>query len=139
MATPIRLRILAPERALFDQDVQSIVAPGVEGYLGVLARHAPIVTQLGPGVLTAIEEEGRCHLFAVSSGFLEVARDGVTVLTDAAEGEGEIDVERARAAEERARRRLQERSPHIDIARAQAALRRALTRQEVARKSHCKD
>jgi F-type H+-transporting ATPase subunit epsilon len=94
-----------------------------------------MVTELGAGVLTVVDEDGQRRLFAMSAGFLEVRQDGVTVLADAAETATEIDVDRARAAEERARRRLQERAREVDVARAEAALRRALARVEVAEKS----
>jgi F-type H+-transporting ATPase subunit epsilon len=129
------LKVMAPDHAVLDGKAQSLIAPGAKGYLGVLARHAPMVTELGAGVLTVVDEDGQRRLFAMSAGFLEVRQDGVTVLADAAEAATEIDVDRARAAEERARHRLQERTRDVDAARAEAALRRALARVEVAEKS----
>lgn len=125
---------MAPDRAVFDGRVQGLIAPGVEGFFGVLARHAPMVAELTAGSLTVVDADDRRRFFAVSSGFLEVSRDSVTMLADTVEEAGEIDITRARSAEERARRRLQARSPDVDVARAEAALHRALARQEVAAK-----
>ncbi len=129
MPSPIfELAIMAPDHKLFEGRARALIAPGVEGYFGVLARHAPMVAQLGPGVLTVTEERGEKHYYAVSSGFLEVNPDGVTILADTAEAAEEVDVERARAAEARARQRLHAHAKEIDLIRAEAALHRALAR-----------
>jgi F-type H+-transporting ATPase subunit epsilon len=130
---------MAPDHLLFEGRVQGLVAPGVEGRFGVLARHAPMVAELGPGVFAVVDAEGQRRHFALSSGFLEVRRDGVTALADAAEAALEIDPGRARAALERARRRLQSRAPDVDTARAEAALRRALARLEAVEKNRRAD
>jgi F-type H+-transporting ATPase subunit epsilon len=122
------LTMLAPDHSLFQGRVRSLVAPGAEGSFGVLARHAPLVAQLATGVLSVTGEDGETSLFAVHAGFLEVEPDGVTILADTAEAAAEIDIERARAAEERARQRIRSRRPDVDLARAEAALRRALAR-----------
>jgi F-type H+-transporting ATPase subunit epsilon len=129
------LKLMAPDRALFEGKVQGLIAPGSQGYLGVLARHAPMIAELGPGVLTVIEASGERRYYAVSAGYLEVRREEVAVLADAAEEAGRIDVERARAAEQRARERLRSAARDIDTPRAEAALRRALARLDAARKS----
>ncbi len=131
---PFDVIVLAPDHALFEGRVTSLVAPGVDGYFGVLARHAPMVAQLGSGALAMAGEDGEEVYFAVSQGFLEVEADGVTILADTAEAAAEIDVERARAAEERARRRIRHRDPEVDVARAETALRRALARLKVVEK-----
>jgi F-type H+-transporting ATPase subunit epsilon len=135
MPRPFGLTVMAPDHALFEGEVQGLIAPGIEGYLGVLAGHAPMVTELGPGVLTVVEVNGERRHYAVSAGFLEVRREEVAVLADAAEAAGEIDVERARAAEGRARGRLRSGTSDIDATRAEAALRRALARLQAVRKS----
>ncbi len=100
----------------------------------MLARHAPLVAQLGSGVLSVTGEGGEADYFAVHSGFLEVEREGVTILADTAEAAAEIDVERARAAERRARERIRSHRPEVDVARAEAALRRALARLRTVEK-----
>ena len=136
MPSPVfELAIMAPDHKLFEGRARSLVAPGVEGYFGVLARHAPMVAQLGPGVLTVTEEHGEKTYFAVSSGFLEVNPEEVTILADTAEAAAEVDVERARAAEERARQRLQAPAKEVDVGRAEAALQRALARLHAAEMS----
>lgn len=136
MPSPVfELAIMAPDHKLFEGRARSLVAPGVEGYFGVLARHAPMVAQLGPGVLTVTEENGEKTHFAVSSGFLEVNPEEVTILADTAEAAAEVDVERARAAEERARQRLQAPAKEVDVGRAEAALQRALARLHAAEMS----
>lgn len=129
-----QLTVLAPDHTVFEGRVASLVAPGSEGYFGVLARHAPMVAGLRPGEFAVADEEGQRRFFAVSGGYLEVEWEGVTALVDAAESAGEIDVARARAAEERAERRLRSRERDVDTARAETALRRALNRLRVAEK-----
>ena len=129
MPSPVYdLTVLAPDHSLFQGRARSLIAPGAEGYFGILARHAPLVAQLGTGVLSVTGENGEGSLFAVHSGFLEVEPDGVTVLADTAEAAAEIDIERARAAEERARQRIRSHQSDVDLARAEYALRRALAR-----------
>jgi F-type H+-transporting ATPase subunit epsilon len=135
MPRPFALTVMAPDHALFEGEVQGLIARGIEGYLGVLAGHAPMVAELGPGVLTVVEVDGERRYYSVSAGFLEVRRGEVAVLADAAEAAGEIDVERARAAEERARGRLRSGARDTDTARAEAGLRRALARLAAVRKS----
>jgi len=93
-----------------------------------------MVAELTAGELTVVDQEGERKWFAVAGGFLEVGRQEVMVLADAAEGTGEIDVERARSAQERAERRLHAHDREIDLARAEASLKRALNRLKVAQK-----
>jgi F-type H+-transporting ATPase subunit epsilon len=128
------LTILAPDRRLLEGRVAGLVAPGWDGYFGVLARHAPMVAELSTGELAVVNEQGERRFWAVSAGVLEVGWDRVTVLADAAEAAQEIDVERARAAAERARGRLRSHRPDVDTVRAEAALRRALNRLRVVEK-----
>ena len=130
------LTIVTPEEVIFEDEVVSIVAPGSEGYLGILTDHAPLITALVPGKLTVKGKEGEESVFSLSGGFLEVSDNVVTVLADAVEPKEKIDVERARQASERAKERLQTKSPEIDVARAQAALSRALSRIKVYEESN---
>jgi F-type H+-transporting ATPase subunit epsilon len=130
-----RLDVVTPDRVVLSEDVVSLVAPGVEGYLGVLPRHAPLVTELGTGTLTYRPSGGREATLAVSGGFMEVARDRTTVLADAAERPEEIDTERATRARERARaalHALEERYSEVQAAEAAAALARAENRLKLA-------
>ncbi len=115
-------------------DAESLIVPGVEGYLGVLANHAPLMTAIGIGALTYRDSAGYEHLFAVTDGFLEVSGNVATIIADAAETADHIDIERARKALERAKKRLEQATsePGIDVERARAAYRRALNRIKVA-------
>jgi len=124
--------VIAPDRVVFEGKIESMVAPGSEGYFGVLAGHAPMVAELGWGELKLRTQGGDERYYAVARGFVEVGWDRVTVLVDSAEAAEEIDVDRAQAARERAERRLRARSENVDEARAEAALRRALNRLHVA-------
>jgi F-type H+-transporting ATPase subunit epsilon len=130
MAT-LRLEIVTAERTVFADDVSEVVAWGVEGQLGILPHHAPLMTMLQPGDLL-IKKDDEEHYLAISGGFLEVRPDKVIILADACERAEEIDVERAEAARRRAEEILKTRPPEIDTAAAEAALRRSLARIKVA-------
>ena len=126
----IKLDVVTAERVVFSDEVDVVVAPGVEGQLGILPYHAPLMTMLQPGELLVRKgEEELC--IAVSGGFLEVRPDRVIVLADAAERSEEIDVSRAEEAKRRAEERLREHAPGVDTAQVEASLRRALVRIEV--------
>jgi len=130
MAT-LRLEIVTAERTVFADDVSEVVAWGVEGQLGILPHHAPLMTMLQPGDLL-IKKDDEEHYLAISGGFLEVRPDKVIILADACERAEEIDVERAEAARRRAEEILKTRPPEMDTAAAEAALRRSLARIKVA-------
>ncbi len=92
----IRLDIVTAERLVFSEDVEAVVAPGVEGQLGILPHHAPLMTMLQPGELM-VRKDGEEESMFISGGFLEVRGDKVIVLADTAEKAEEIDIERAEA------------------------------------------
>lgn len=124
-----RLSVVTPEKVVFEQSARSIIAPGSEGYLGILTNHAPLITALIPGKLTVTDANDVVQEYALSGGFLEVSNNLVTILADSIEPINNIDVERARRAEQRARERLAHRTdPNIDVTRAESALARALNR-----------
>jgi len=127
----LRLEIVTAERTVFADDVSEVVAWGVEGQLGILPHHAPLMTMLQPGDLL-IKKDDEEHYLAISGGFLEVRPDKVIILADACERAEEIDVERAEAARHRAEEILKTRPPEMDTAAAEAALRRSLARIKVA-------
>jgi F-type H+-transporting ATPase subunit epsilon len=104
--TPFSFRLVTPQRLLLETQVVSLNAPGSEGYLGILAHHAALITTLKPGRLEARTLEGRTIRFAVTGGFLEVSGNRASVLADAAERAKEIDRSRAEAALRRAEKRL---------------------------------
>jgi len=132
MATT-KLDIVTAERVVFSDDVDVVVAPGIEGQLGILPHHAPLMTMLQPGELL-IRKGGEEFSLAITGGFLEVRPDRVVILADAAERAEEIDIARAEEAKRRAQEQLSRRAPDADAARTEAALRRALMRLEVAQR-----
>jgi F-type H+-transporting ATPase subunit epsilon len=125
---PFQLEIITPERTVFSGAVGSLVVPATGGKMGVLANHAPIVASLEPGPMKVVLPDGSVEIFALGGGFIEVADNQARIVADAGEKADEIDEERARKAEERARQRLRERAPDMDLVRAEAALARALAR-----------
>ena len=106
--------------------------PGLNGYLGILPGHAPLITELAVGVIT-YKANGATHTLAVAWGFMEVLPDKVTILAEAAERPQEIDVERAQKAKDRAEQRLKSNDPQVDYRRSEDALQRAETRLNVAK------
>lgn len=130
----IKLDIVTAERVIFSDDVDVIVAPGIEGQLGVLPHHAPLMTILQPGELLIKKKGGEEFSLAITGGFLEVRPDRVVILADAAERADEIDIARAEEAKRRAQEWLSRPMPEVDAARADAALRRALMRLTVAQR-----
>jgi F-type H+-transporting ATPase subunit epsilon len=129
MATT-RLEIVTAERVVFSEDVDVVIVPGIEGQLGVLPHHAPLMTTLEPGELL-VRKGGEEFSLAITGGFVEVRPDRIIILADAAERAEEIDVARAEEAKRRAEERLKERVPEVDLLRAEAALRRSLARLDV--------
>lgn len=129
----IKLDVVTAERVVFSDEVDVIVAPGIEGQLGVLPHHAPLMTMLKPGELL-VRKDGEEFSLVITGGFLEVRPDRVIVLADAAERVEEIDIARAEEAKRRAQEQLRERPSEVDTARAQAALLRALARLEVVQR-----
>ena len=133
MADRLTLEIATPMRLVVTETVDEVVAPGSEGYFGVLPGHAPFLTTLGVGVVTYRSGREENQL-AVVGGFAEVRNDKVIILADSAERPEEIDRARAERARERAERRLGGRSEdETNYVRAQASLARALVRLAVAR------
>lgn len=131
--------LATPTRMLISAEADEVVAPGVEGYFGVLPGHAAFLTTLAPGQVTYRTGQAEHHV-SVTGGFAEVRAERVIVLAENAERPEEIDRERAERARQRAEMRLQGKSPggsqeDIDFARALAALSRALTRLLVANRA----
>ena len=127
----IKLDIVTAEKEVYSEEVDMVIAPGVEGQLGILPHHTPLMTILRPGELRIKKGEEEVSL-VISGGFLEVRPDRVIVLADAAEKVEEIDIARAEEARRRARERLTEKPEGSDAARTEAALRRSLARLKVA-------
>ena len=130
---PIHLEVITPERRVYEDDVDMVIAPGSEGYLGILPHHAPLLTSLGPGEFR-VKKGGVEEVLAVFGGFMDVRPDRVIVLTDAAEPAEEIDTARAQAARNRAQEALAQAATlsAADEARARTELQRALVRLRVS-------
>ncbi len=127
----LHVEVVTAERELYSGEADLVSAPGSEGRLGILPKHAPLLTTLAPGVLN-IKLAGAEEPIFVSGGFLEVFENVVTVLADAAEHAEEIDEARAEEARRRARERLEESDSDVNRAEQQAALERAVMRIRVA-------
>ena len=132
--TGLKIDIVTAERIVYSAEVDTVIAPGAEGQLGILPHHAPLMTILQAGELV-VRKGGQEEIMAISGGFLEVRPDHVIVLADQAERAEEIDAARAEEARKRAEQRLANRQVEgLDAARAESALRRALVRLSVAEK-----
>jgi F-type H+-transporting ATPase subunit epsilon len=129
---PIKLEIVTAECLVYSDDVDFVSAPGVMGTLGILPKHASLLTALETGELR-FKKGGEEESFAISGGFMEVRPDQVIVLADTAERAEEIDLERAEAARQRAEELLRERPPGVDMAAIEGALRRSRIRLKVGR------
>jgi F-type H+-transporting ATPase subunit epsilon len=136
MPDTFQLEIVTPEKKVVDTTATEAQIPGKNGYLGVLAGHAPLITELAVGEIS-YRDGGEEQKLAVAWGFVEVLPDKVTILAETAERPSEIDVERARKAKERAEQRLTSGDTNVDVQRSLNALAKAETRLEVAGgKSH---
>ena len=131
----IRCEVVTAERTVFEDNVDMVIAPGIQGQLGILPNHAPLMTSLTFGELV-LHREGQEDVFiAIGGGFMEVGPEHVTILADSAERAGEIDEARAEEAVRRAEQLMaQKRREDVDFARAEAALRRSLLRLKVAKR-----
>jgi F-type H+-transporting ATPase subunit epsilon len=127
-----KLEIVTPKKIAFSGDVISFSAPGVVGGFQVLKSHAPFLSNIAVGEVKLVDVAGTGSRFATSGGFVEVHDNKVILLAETAERSDEIDVSRAEAARERARKRLAEKNPGDDIERARFALFRAMNRLKVA-------
>ncbi len=129
----MKLEIVTGEGLVYSGDVEVLVAPGIEGELGILPHHAPLLTMLQPGEIRIVVE-GQEEYMVISGGFLEVLANTVTILADTAERADEIDEERAQEAVQRAQERLTGQLTAQDLERALASIRRAQARVQVARR-----
>lgn len=126
------LEIVTPERRIYSQEVNMVVAKGIEGELGILPNHIPLVTPLQIAVVTAKVQGQKDHVIAVHGGFMEVRKDKVVILAESAELPEEIDLDRAARARERAEARLREaQKDKVDYVRAERALQRAVLRTNI--------
>ena len=134
MAENIRLEVVTPEKEVINEPVQIVMAPGSLGEFGILSGHTPFMTSLNTGGIHYRDENGKDQYVFVSGGFAEALPDKVTVLAESAEKMEDIDPERAKGAMARAEKRLAEdrAKEKVDVARAKAALERAVIRIKIS-------
>jgi F-type H+-transporting ATPase subunit epsilon len=133
MAIPpnIQLQIVSADRSLVNERVDEVEIPGADGYFGVLPGHTPLLALLGMGVLWYRQGQEK-HYLAIAFGFAEVGPDRVTVLAEIAERADDIDIARAEAAKKRAEDRLAKPTMDMDFERARIAMMKSLARLQVA-------
>ena len=131
LPTHLQLQIVSADRSLVDDRVDEVEIPGSDGYFGVLPGHTPLLALLGAGELWYRRGEEK-HYFAIGFGFAEVQPDRVTILAETAEHAHEIDVARAEAAKRRAEEQLARSTIDIDFERARISLLKSLIRLQVA-------
>ena len=131
LPTHLQLQIVSADRALVNERVDEVQIPGSDGYLGILPGHTPLLTTLQVGQLWYRQGQEK-HYLSIAFGFAEVQPDHVTILAQIAERADEIDVARAEAAKRRAEERLTRPGVDMDFERARIAMLKALVRLQVA-------
>lgn len=131
----LRLEIVTPEHKIYERDVDMVIVQGVVGEMGILPNHTPLVSPLKIAV-SRVQKSGEEDFIAVHGGFVEIRKDKVVILAEAAEVGSTIDQCRAQQAKERAERRLEGSKLEFDAKRAELALHRALTRLQAASRSY---
>jgi len=127
-----KLQIITPNKIVFQDEATSVSAPGTKGGFQILHNHAPFISTIEIGELMVKNKNGNDTSYATSGGFVEVKENTVVVLAETAELVGEIDVQRAKASNERAMKRLHTKDPGIDLERARLSMMRSLNRLRVA-------
>lgn len=134
MPSAFNLSVVAPDRTVVDEQVVSLVAPGVAGYFGIMVGHEPMISALKTGLIEFINSANQRHYVAVGGGFLEVSEGAAIVLADSAERANEIDVAEAEAQVELARKALRGEDSSMTQAEAVAELERAMNRLKAAKR-----
>lgn len=126
----LRLKIIQPNRTVIDTECDHVVIPGIEGDFGVSAEHTPFITKLRPGILTVYYQNNKQKKdsFAIHDGFVSIEDDTIRIACEVIERNDEIDRKRAESAKQRAENRISAAEEGIDYRRAEASLKRALTR-----------
>ena len=131
LPTKIQLEIVAPDKSLVNETVDEVEIPGADGYFGVLPGHTPLLALLGAGELW-YRQGSEKHYLAIAFGFAEIQPDRVAILAQVGEKADEIDVARAEAAKKRAEERMAQPAVDLDAERARIALMKALIRLQVS-------
>lgn len=125
------LEIITPDRVFWSGKASMLELNTTEGQVGIYRRHIPMTMIIEPGIVK-IHLEGELKEAAVHAGFIEILPDRITMMAEVAEWPDEIDINRAKEAEQRAERRLQAHDPRIDMSRAELALKKSIVRQQLA-------
>ncbi len=133
MPTNFHLSVVAPDRSVVEESVTSVIAPGQEGYFGVMAGHVPLISALKPGVLEYVDATNNRHFVYMGGGFAEVSGDHVTILADEALPSREIDLGKAEAHLEEARKALRGEESAVTHEEALLEVDRAINRMKAAR------
>lgn len=133
MASTFTLEIVTPDRKFFEDEVEMVVVRGLEGDIGILKNHTPLVTPLAIGRVK-IKQNGEYKIAAVAEGYLDVTKTKTTIVTDAAEWPEEIDLNRAELSKKRAEEKLKKKDKDIDYERAEIALKKAINRINIAKR-----
>jgi F-type H+-transporting ATPase subunit epsilon len=133
MSSTLKLEIVTPEGTAFSEDVEMVTLPGVEGEMGILPQHVPLMTQMVPGEMI-VRQNGQDRFLAVGEGLVEITGDRVAILTDLALSAEKIDEAAAEEARQRAQARLRERLSDEEVASVNAALARSLAEIRVKRR-----
>jgi len=133
VAKQFKLSVVAPDRTVFEDDVESFIAPGVDGYLGVMADHEPSIVALKTGVVEYIDASDQKHFVSISGGFLEIDGGAAIILAITAATTTEIDLERAEQALEEARKALRGEDSSVTMEEAATELDRAMNRINTAK------
>jgi F-type H+-transporting ATPase subunit epsilon len=131
----IKLDIVTAERPVFSDEADFVIAPGSMGELGILPKHAPLLTTLEVGEIR-VRKDGEQYNIFISGGFMEVLPDRITILADTAERAEDIDEARALEARQRAETLMATKTTAVEMATAEAALRRAVVRLKIAKRKH---
>ncbi|SFL17922.1 F0F1 ATP synthase subunit epsilon [Halanaerobium salsuginis] len=130
-APKIQLDVVTPQKLAYSDQVDLIEGPAVDGLIGILPKHAPLVTAMKIGVVRVVKDGEEIQI-AISEGFMEVRPDQINLVVRTAELPEEIDIERAESARDRAEEKLQSSGENIDFARAEASYERAVARLKAA-------
>ena len=135
MAKPFKVIIVTPDKTAYEDNAVSATIPGLAGYLGIWADHAPLVGAVSPGMVTLrLDDAGNAKFLSVGTGFVEVSDNIVNLMVETCEMSDEIDVDRAQKALDRARKRLVGMEKDLDRMRARLALARAEARLAATKK-----
>ncbi len=134
----MHLEIITPEKVVFSEEIEELIVPTVNGEIAILPHHVNLLTQLEPGEMT-IKQKGKMQHMAVTGGFLQIANNKISLLSDYAVRSEEIDAKKALEARERAEKKMKEEREHMteqEFATIQADFRRAIAELKVIRRRH---